>query len=37
MPAAATGADGWIFKPEEMILRADSVGTDDDGRTYYSY
>jgi len=37
MPGAATDADGWIFKPEENIIRADSVGNDNQGNSYYSY
>jgi len=37
MPGAGTDVDGWIFKPEENILRSDSPGTDKYGVSYFSY
>lgn len=37
MPAAATDNDGWVYKPQDIIFRADSIGNDITGRSYFSY
>ena len=37
MPAAATDNDGWVYKPQDIIFRADSPGNDMTGRSYFSY
>ena len=37
MPAQATDNTGWIFKPQEIIFRANSIGSDFNGTEYYSY
>jgi len=37
MPGAAPGNDGWIYKPGDLEVRADSPGADIEGVNYYSY
>jgi len=37
MPVAANDASGWIYKPNELALRAGSSGSDTTGQDYYSY
>jgi len=36
-PTAATGADGWIYKPQTKDIRLDWPGTDSEGIQYYDY
>ena len=36
-PASADASHGWIYKPATAEVRADSGGTDDNGRLYYEY
>ena len=37
MPANAPGIDGWIFKPGDIVFRANTPGNDESGSEYYSY
>ena len=37
MPASATGANGWIYKPAAKQFRLDWPGTDSKGVRYYDY
>lgn len=37
MPASADDSHGWVFKPAEMILKADCAGADSAGRYYFDY
>jgi len=37
LPAEATGADGWIYKPENKDFRIDWPGTDSEGIRFYDY
>ncbi len=34
---AADDSDGWIFRPDDMVLRADAQGTDSQGNDYFDY
>lgn len=36
-PAAADDSHGWICKPATSEIRADSTGSDDNGKSYYDY
>ena len=37
LPAEATGAYGWIYKPENKDFRIDWPGTDSEGIRFYDY
>jgi hypothetical protein len=37
MPVAADDSAGWVYKPNELALRAGSSGSDSSGQDYYSY
>ncbi|MBN2182411.1 MAG: prepilin-type N-terminal cleavage/methylation domain-containing protein [Sedimentisphaerales bacterium] len=36
-PATADDSHGWICKPATSEIRADSTGSDDNGKSYYDY
>ncbi len=36
-PVAGDNSHGWVYKPSALTFKADSPGTDDKGRTYFSY
>lgn len=36
-PTAATGAEGWIYKPQTKDIRLDWPGTDSTGVAYFDY
>ena len=36
-PVAGNDSHGWIYKPATLTLKADSPGTDDNGKSYFSY
>jgi len=37
IPAAGDDSDGWIYRPEDMVLYADALGTDSKGEAYRDY
>lgn len=37
LPAAADDSHGWIYKPATLTIKADSIGSDEDGRLYFDY
>ena len=36
-PDDADDSHGWVYKPATSVLRSDSTGTDDAGKSYYDY
>ena len=36
-PSAGDDSHGWVYKPATLQIRADSPGTDDDGKLYFDY
>jgi general secretion pathway protein G len=34
---AASDTHGWVYQPSTMTLKADSTGTDEQGRAFYNY
>jgi hypothetical protein len=36
-PVAGDDSHGWIYKPATLTFKADSPGTDDNGKSYFSY
>ncbi len=37
MPCKASGNNGWVYKPENITLRADCKDSDENGVSYYKY
>ena len=37
LPSAADGLYGWIYQPSTLTFRADAVGSDQSGVSFYSY
>ncbi|MBN1844898.1 MAG: prepilin-type N-terminal cleavage/methylation domain-containing protein [Sedimentisphaerales bacterium] len=37
IPEAADDSHGWIFRPEDLVLRADAAGTDTHNEDYINY
>ena len=37
MPAVADDDDGWVYKPEDIAIRADAAGNDQNNQPYYGY
>jgi general secretion pathway protein G len=36
-PAEAAGTDGWVYQPSTLTLRADALGNDETGKSFFSY
>lgn len=36
-PDAADGSHGWIYQPATLIFKADSAGSDENGKAYFEY
>jgi hypothetical protein len=36
-PDAASGSDGWVYKPATLEVRADCIGSDEMGKDFFDY